>query len=480
MRFFISLVALCVVHAGSSQEVVPTKPDLFSQGESQICLSLDPALLPLEAAAGVENLSRISPGEDVLLFAGNNPVDTESIKDMEDGGLELPLLKEEKPKKTSRKKKKKTSTRYPYDLFDLDLGFQWGHDDNVFRSADIFIPETPEAIRPQADDFTRTEIDFEWDHYFSRDDKLSLDYTYTVGSYDELELADEERHLARLEWRHRLRPKEYVTLGLRESRLLQTSTNRFGEPLDSDPDYFRTDLYWKYELDVIQDHQVEFEYRFVHWNYDEISDPEKRSDDWREHRLRAEVEREFGPNTEGSIWMEGRWRDYREELARNSGGDRIESEGRSARRTLLGVRVEHPLGDSVDLGLEVEYDQLTDPFENYYSYNGFNYRVDFEWRFCQRWTLEGDARLYDRDYDKRLFLASHVPNPEGRPKFLDPPYDLYESYRVRMLLKYACTENLEFFGGWIHRWHHVNDPTEEYRENQFYLGLTYSFRWKRS
>jgi hypothetical protein len=432
-----------------------------------LALSLIPALPAVEESSRPDAADSSPPADQLSL--GDSP--------QEEGGMELPLLEEKQPKKKKVKKKKVVKkTHYPYEKYELKAGMDYGWNDNVFQSSDIYIPKTGERLKPQGDQFRRPKLSFSWDKYLSKIDKFSLDYDYSGKFYNDLSLEDKEHHTLRLEWRKKVADKSYVTVGAREKRRLNAPTDRFGKKLKSDLDYYRTDLYAEYEWQLIKDHTLNLEYRFVNKDYDEYPGPNVQSIDWREHRLRAELVRDYGFKVKAKAWYERRWRDYPEKLARNFEGTKISSVERSLMRDLAGVRIERPLSKTIFFGMEIEYDQVTDPYQGYYSYHGINYRADLEWQISEKWKVEIDGKLYQRDYDKRKFLASRVANPIPPPTHLDPFIDLYEDYRFKVLLTYACTDRLELTGGYYYRWYHVNDPTEEFRENQIYFGVSYAFR----
>jgi hypothetical protein len=415
-----------------------------------------------------------TPDSDQKPVGDLNP----AVNDNE-GGMELPLLQESKPKKISKKVKKKVKkTRYPYSKHEFELDLRRGWDNNVFRSADIYLNRTREDLEPQSDSFARYRLDYSWDKYLSKNDKFSLDYYYYGKFYDDLEQADTQKHSLRLEWRKRIADKQYVIAGVREWRRFNVATDRFGNELKSDLDYFRTDLYLEYQLEPLPEHTLQLEYRFVNKDYDETRDPTDQSIDWREHRFITEIERDYGNHITASAWIEERWRDYSEKLARDDLGDKIEGVLRSQRRDLAGLRVERPLCRTAMLGIEVEYDKLTDPYRGYYSYQGLNYRADVEWHLSPRLVLEIEGKLYQRDHDKRRFLASYMPNPFPPPKHLDPLITLYEDYRLKGNLTFLYSERLELYCGLYHRWYHVNDPTEEFQDTQIYAGLKYYLGWK--
>jgi hypothetical protein len=399
-----------------------------------------------------------------------------------EGGLELPLLEEAKPKKKKVKKKKTAKktrkSRYPYDKFEIEFGYRYGWDSNVFDSADIDIPERQEVLEPQADEFQRPSLDFSWDRYLSKTDKFSLDYDYYGKFYEDLPLGDLEKHALRLEWRHRLRKNEYITAGFREWRKYNAGTDRWGNHLSSDLDYYRTDLYLQYQVDPFPNHTLELEYRLVNKDYDETQDPTDQSLDYQEHRFRVELERRFPQDIKGFLWLEERWRDYEEKYARDDMGTKVTGVTRDQERELAGVRLESALSQCLDAGVEIEYDRLTDLYRGYYSYEGINYRGDIEWKINPRLTLELEGKLYDRDYGERRFLASRLPAPGYSSKHLDPLITYYEDYRFKVELTYACTDRLDLTGSFYHRWYHVNDPTEEYRETQIYLGMVYYLKWR--
>jgi hypothetical protein len=338
---------------------------------------------------------------------------------------------------------------------------------------------TRENLEPQSDFFSKYHLEYSWDKYFSKNDKLSLDYDYYGKFYDDLEQADTQKHSLQLEWRKRIADKQYITVGVRERRRFNIATDRFGAELKSDLDYFRTDLYLEYQLEPLPEHTLQVEYRFVNKDYDETRDPTDQSIDWREHRFIAEIERDFGNQVKAIAWFEERWRDYPEKLARDDLGDKVTGIQRSLRRELAGLRVERPICRTAELGIEIEYDQLTDPYRGYYSYQGLNYRTDLEWYLSPRLVLDLEGKLYQRDYRKQRFLASYLPNPFPPPKHLDPLITLYEDYRLKGELTFFYSNRLELYCGLYHRWYHLNDPTEEFQDTQIYAGLKYSLRWRK-
>ncbi|MCA9415685.1 MAG: hypothetical protein KC917_05415 [Candidatus Omnitrophica bacterium] len=396
-------------------------------------------------------------------------------------GLELPLIEDvderirRREEEERERKPVKSKKKYPYDVIDAETTYRYGYDDNVFRSSSIPVPGDPKVLRHQGSEYQEGWFDFEFDRYYSLGTKLSIDYFYKGEFFEEFRSKERQRNTLRLQWQERLDKGEYLRAGIRESRRLATAHNRFGEKLKTDIDYYRTDLYLEYEFDLNDIDEIELEYRFVNYDYDEY--PGDLSDDWHENRISIDWDRELTQDTTLNFFARNKWRSYREEYARRGvDGERIPGTLRRQGNLEFGVGIEKVFRPGFEVDLEVSYEDLADDYQDYYSYGGLNFRFDLEYPITEKLRFEADGRIYKRDFDNRRFLASRQPNPFPPPSRLDPFIELYEDYLVRLGLFYEYSDKLELGLGWRHRWYRVSDPTEAFRENRVFFQVRYYFK----